>query len=157
MMRWADPNPQVPPPEPVVTEHKVQYVEIPKSYLFTPEEAAKRELWARRFAAEIAGCARGLGYGVFTGGSFIRDIDLIAVPWRRGGSFIGRAGDKKSDYLTHIDFVLELVHCFPLTMGNHGETLFGHRWYALWHVDHPDHQIDLKVVLPAAPNSTTET
>jgi hypothetical protein len=40
-------------------------------------------------------------------------------------------------------------------MGNHGETIFGHRWYALWHRDPRDHQIDLKVMLPAAPISPT--
>lgn len=114
------------------------FVELPKEYLFSPEEAAKREFWARRFITEITGVARGLGYGVFHGGSLIRDIDLVAVPWRQG-----------LKELSHIQFVLELCHCLPLNMGNHGETLFGHRWYALWHTAHRDHQIDLKVILPA--------
>jgi hypothetical protein len=116
-----------------------QFVTISKSHLFSPAEAAARELWARRFVTEFTGIARGLGYGVFHGGSLIRDIDLVAVPWREG---------PKS--LTHTDFVLELCHCLPLQMGNRGETLFGHRWYALWHTSHLDHQIDLKVILPAA-------
>lgn len=120
-----------------------EFIELPKSHLFSPEDAAKRELWARRFVAEITGVARGLGYGMFSGGSLIRDIDLVAVPWRDGTRF-----------LAHLDFVFELVHSLNLTMGNHGETLFGHRWYALWHKSHLDHQIDLKVILPAsAPES----
>lgn len=67
----------------------------------------------------------------------IRDIDLVAVPWRDG-----------QNRLDHLSFVLELCHCLPLVMGNHGTTLFGHKWYALWHKDHPDHQVDLKVILP---------
>lgn len=115
------------------------FVEIPKTYLFSPAEAAARELWARRFVSEITGVARGLGYGLFHGGSLIRDIDLVAVPWRQG-----------QNWLPHLDFVFGLVHALPLHMGNHGETLFGHRWYALWHDAHRDHQIDLKVILPAA-------
>jgi hypothetical protein len=114
------------------------FSEIPKTHLFSPSEAAMRELWARRFVTEITGVARGLGYGMFHGGSLIRDIDLVAVPWRGGGKF-----------LPDVEFVLELCHCLPLHMGNHGETLFGHRWYALWHDAHRDHQIDLKVMLPA--------
>lgn len=121
------------------------FILYPKSHLFTPEEAEKRKYWARRFAAEFAGAARGIGYGVFLGGSLIRDIDLLAMPWREG---------PKS--LTHTQFVLEMCHIFPLTMGNQGETLFGHRWYALWHKDHKDHQIDLKIVLPAAKQSKSD-
>lgn len=121
-----------------------EFVEIPKTHLFSPAEAAARTLWARRFVTEITGVSRGLGYGVFHGGSLIRDIDLIAMPWRSGGT-PGQYGS----FLTHVQFVLELCHCLPLQMGNHGETLFGHRWYALWHTAHSDHQIDLKVVLPA--------
>jgi hypothetical protein len=113
--------------------------------LWSPEEAAKRELWARRFITEFTGVSRGLGYGVFHGGSLIRDIDMIAMPWRSGGSHLKSEGLK---YLSHLDYVLELAMCLPLKMGNHGQTIFGHRWYALWHRDHPDHQIDLKVVLP---------
>jgi hypothetical protein len=114
------------------------FVEIPKTHLFSPAEAAARELWARRFITEITGVARGLGYGLFHGGSLIRDIDLVAVPWHDGEKF-----------LTHTYFVIELCHCLPLQMGNHGETRFGHRWYALWHTSHRDHQIDLKIMLPA--------
>lgn len=116
-----------------------EFITIPKSHLFSPTEAAARKLWARRFITEFTGVSRGLGYGVFHGGSLIRDIDLIAVPWRDG-----------QDFLTHIEFVLKLAHCLPLAMGNHGEAIFGHRWYALWHRDHPDHQIDLKVMLPVS-------
>lgn len=116
-----------------------EYIEIPKSHLFSPTDAEAREFWARRFIVEISGVARGLGYGMFHGGSLIRDIDLVAVPWRNGTKELG-----------HLDFVLELMHCLPLRMGNYGETLFGHRWYALWHKDHRDHQIDLKVILPVA-------
>jgi hypothetical protein len=123
---------------------QVDFVEIPKGHLFSPEEAAARELWARRFVTEITGVARGLGYGMFHGGSLIRDIDLVAVPWR-GGTWRG-----VSTELAHLDFVLALCHCLPLQLGHHGETLFGHRWYALWHRGHRDHQIDLKVMLPAA-------
>lgn len=116
------------------------FIEIPKTHLFSPAEAAAREMWARRFVTEITGVARGLGYGMFHGGSLIRDIDLVAVPWRDGQKF-----------LTHVEFVLELCRCLPLEMGNHGKTLFGHRWYALWHVAHHDHQIDMKVILPSEP------
>ncbi len=117
------------------------FIELPKSHLFSPAEAAARELWARRFVTEITGVSRGLGYGLFHGGSLVRDIDLVAVPWRDGGEF-------KFD---HLGFVLELCHCFPLVKGNSGTTLFGHKWYALWHTAHPDHQIDLKVILPVQP------
>lgn len=113
-----------------------EFIEIPKSRLWTEHEIETRTLWAKRFITEFTGVSRGLGYGVFHGGSMIRDIDLIAMPWREPLQF------------THVEYVLELMHCLPLTMGNHGETLHGHRWYALWHKDHPDHQIDLKVVLP---------
>lgn len=119
-------------------EKVAEFIELPKSHLFSPEEAAARKLWARRFVSEITGVSRGLGYGLFHGGSLIRDIDLVAVPWSAG---------KRS--LSHTEFVLELHHVMGLVMGNHGETLFGHRWYALWHPAHPDHQIDLKVILPA--------
>lgn len=134
--QWNTPA-REPEPEP--------FVEMPKSHLWSPAEAAARELWARRFITEITGVARGLGYGMFHGGSLIRDIDLVAVPWR----------GKDGPLLTHVNFVLELCHCFPLQMGNHGETLFGHRWYALWHTAHRDHQIDLKIMLPAAEKSPT--
>jgi|ERR1039458_624823 hypothetical protein len=112
------------------------FIEMPKSYLFSRAEAEARKLWARRFVTEITGVARGLGYGMFHGGSLIRDIDLVAVPWRGPTAML------------HLDFVFGLVHSLNLQMGNHGETLFGHRWYALWQVDHPDHQIDLKIILP---------
>jgi hypothetical protein len=128
----------------------LEYKTIPKSYLFTKEEAEMRELWARRFITEFTGVSRGLGYGVFHGGSLIRDIDFIAMPWRSGV-----AQDRKYP-LTHVEYVLELVHCLPLTMGNHGDTLFGHKWYALWHKDHKDHQIDLKIVLPVPVTVNTE-
>lgn len=115
------------------------FKEIPKTYLFSPAETSARKLWARRFVTEITGVSRGLGYGLFHGGSLIRDIDLVAVPWRRGHGELG-----------HLDFVFGLVHSLNLHMGNHGETIFGHRWYALWHNAHRDHQIDLKVMLPGA-------
>src|ERR1043166_7226285 len=99
---------------------KGEFITLPKTHLFSPEDAVKRELWARRFVTEITGVARGLGYGLFHGGSLIRDIDLVAVPWRgpvnKGPSF------------SHIEFVLELCHCFPLQMGNHGDTIYGHKW-----------------------------
>lgn len=114
------------------------FIEIPKGHMFSPDEAASRTLWARRFIAEFTGVSRGLGYGVFCGGSLIRDIDLVAVPWRSGPKF-----------LRATEFILELIHCLPLTMGNHGTTLFGHKWFALWDKHHPDHQIDLKVMMPA--------
>lgn len=113
------------------------FVTFSKSHLFSPAEAAAREFWARRFITEFTGVSRGLGYGVFSGGSLIRDIDLVAVPWRDGPKF-----------LTHLDYVLELMHCLPLQMGNHSDTLFGHKQYCLWETSHLDHQIDLKVMLP---------
>lgn len=119
------------------------FVEIPKTYLFSPAEAAARELWARRFVTEITGVARGLGYGLFHGGSLIRDIDLVAVPWT-------------SKSPAHVDFVLELAANLNLQMGNHGETVCGHHWYALWHRAHRDHQIDLKVILPASPKTAEQ-
>lgn len=116
-----------------------KFIELPKSHLFSPAEAAARELWARRFVAEITGVSRGLGYGLFHGGSLIRDIDIVAVPWIDG-----------PDAKEHLDFVFGLVRAFNLQMGNHGKTVHGHHWYALWHRGHIDHQIDLKVMLPAA-------
>lgn len=113
-----------------------EFVEIPKTYLFSPAEAAARKLWARRFITEITGVSRGLGYGMFHGGSLIRDIDLVAVPWAQPTA------------QPHLEFVFSLIHALNLHMGNHGTTLFGHRWYALWHDAHRDHQIDLKIILP---------
>lgn len=111
--------------------------ELPKGHAFTPEEAAIRRAWAARFVTEITGVARGFGYGIATLGSMVRDVDLIAVPWQ-------------APTAKHPDaFVLDLVHALSLHMGNYGDTLFGHRRYALWADGHPDHQIDLKVILPA--------
>lgn len=118
---------------------QTDFVELPKDHLFTAEQAEARKRWAMEFIPKFAGVARGLGYGVFVGGTLVRDIDLIALPWR--------------DPLPQTSpdlFVLELCHCLPLMMGNRGETLYGHRWYALWETSHRDHQIDLKVILPAA-------
>lgn len=115
-----------------------EFVELPKTYLFSPAEAAARELWARRLIGQMVGASRALGYGLFHGGSLIRDIDLVAVPWRQGGK-----------QFSHYEFVVELIHSFNFQLGNHGETIFGHRWYALWDRNHPDQQIDLKIMLPA--------
>lgn len=108
-------------------------------HLFSPAEAAARELWAWRFVTETTGVARGLGYALFYGRSLVSDIDLLAITWR----------DRGTGNLTHVEFVLGLCHCFPLTMGNHGETNFDHCWYARWHKLHPKQQINLKVILPA--------
>jgi hypothetical protein len=80
--------------------------------------------------------ARGLGYGIFQGGSLVRDIDLVAVPWQNPTA-------KQAT-----SFVLDLCTRLNLQMGNYGKTLFGHKWFALWDRAHPDHQIDLKVILP---------
>lgn len=115
------------------------FVELPKDHLFTPEQAETRKRWALEFIPKFAGVARALGYGVFHGGTLVRDIDLVAVPWR----------DPLSHETTDL-FVLELCHSLPLMMGNRGRALHGHRWYALWDMNHRDHQIDLKVILPAA-------
>src|SRR4051812_10804775 len=60
-----------------------EFIEIPKTHLFSPADAAARELWARRFITEFTGVSRGLGHGVFHGGSLIRNIDSDAVA-RRG-------------------------------------------------------------------------
>jgi len=117
---------------------EVEYKEIPKGHLFSPDEAARRKLWALQFIGTATGVFRARGYGLFVGGSLVRDIDLVAVPWRQPQDF------KHPDSL-----VLQLVHDLGVTMGNRGTTLFGHHWYALWDRNHPDHQIDLKVVMPA--------
>lgn len=84
-----------------------EFIEIPKTRLWSPDEAEKRIFWARRFITEFTGISRGLGYGVFHGGSLIRDIDLIAMPWRDAGPKI----------LDHVHYVLELCHCLPLAHG----------------------------------------
>lgn len=116
----------------------VEYIEIPKGHLFSPEEAARRKLWAEYWVSMFKGVARAAGYGVFVSGSLVRDIDVVAVPWCEPMPF------KTPDL-----WVLSLVHSMGLTMGNHGHTLHGHRWFALWDKHHPDHQIDLKIILPA--------
>lgn len=116
---------------------QTDFVELPKDHQFSPEEAAARKLWAESFASKFAGAARAYGYGVFRGGTMVRDIDLVAVPWRQ-----------PMPHKTPDLFVLDMCHAFPLQMGNYGTTLHGHRWYALWESSHRDHQIDLKVVVP---------
>ncbi len=110
--------------------------------MFSPEDAASRKMWAEQFISTFKGVARAAGYGIFVGGSLIRDIDLVAVPWREPMRF------KTPDL-----WVLELHHTMGLVFGNHGHTLHGHRWFALWDPAHPDHQIDLKIILPAAPRA----
>jgi len=113
------------------------FIEISKDHLFSPAEADARRRWALEFIPKITGVARGFGYGVFHGGTLVRDIDLIAMPWQSPTA-------KAPVY-----FVLDLCRALNLQMGNHGTTLFGHQWFALWDVWHRDHQIDLKIVLPA--------
>lgn len=116
-----------------------EYIETPKGHLFSAREAEYRTEWADIFCAELEPVFRHLGYGLARLGSNVRDVDIIAVPWC------------KPMPLPNADsFVLELVRRFDLQMGNRGETLNGHRWYALWHKQHRDHQIDLKVMLPSA-------
>lgn len=114
------------------------FVELPKDHVFSWRQAGMRRRWALEFIPKFAGAARGLGYGVFHGGTLVRDIDLVAVPWRVPAP------------PRPVEFVLELCHCLQLAMGNHGQTLHGHQWFALWDQAHRDHQIDLKVILPAA-------
>lgn len=111
------------------------FVEIKKGHLFSPEEAAKRRFWAEEFADKFRGVARAYDYAIFRGGSMVRDLDLVALPW-------------SGHCLQHLDFVLEMRKCLHLEMGNHEPTVHGHYAYALWEPDHPTHQIDLKVVLP---------
>jgi hypothetical protein len=122
-----------------------EFVEIPKGHLFSPEEAAKRRLWAEYWVGIFKGVAHAAGYGVFVGGSMVRDIDIVCVPWRDPMPF------KTPDL-----FVLSLCHSMGITFGNHGHTLHGHQWWALWDKDHPDHQIDLKIMLPAASRDVGE-
>ena len=119
-----------------LTATETDYIELPKDHVFTPAQAEARKRWALEFVPKLAGAARGLGYGVFQGGTLVRDIDLIAVPWR-------------SDCVTPVEFVVELCMCMTLQMGNHGKTISGHQWFALWDRAHRDHQIDLKVIGPA--------
>lgn len=85
---------------------KVDFVEIAKDHVFSLEEAEQRKRWALEFVPKIAGVARGLGYGIFHGGTLIRDIDLIAMPWRDG-----------PEALPHLDFVFGLIHSLNLQMG----------------------------------------
>lgn len=106
-----------------------------KSRLFHPHEAAARKRWALQLVGHLEGATRMLGYGLFHGGSMVRDLDLVAVPW-------------SSKALKPDEFVLELAGVFNFQMGNRGDTVGGHKWYALWDRNHPDHQIDLKVILP---------
>jgi hypothetical protein len=113
--------------------------ESAKSRLFSNAEAEGRKRWALELIQKLGGGFRMVGYGLFHGGTLVRDIDLVAVPWTDGKRL-----------MPPDEIIVELVHRFGLTIGNRGETLNGHKWYALWHPDHPDHQIDLKVILPAA-------
>lgn len=115
------------------------YVERPKDYPFSSEEADARKRWALDFIPKFAGVARGFGYGVFSGGSLVRDIDLVAVPW------LDPLPHKTPDL-----FVVDVCVTLALQMGNRGVTVHGHRWYALWDQAHRDHQIDLKVIMPGA-------
>lgn len=116
-----------------------KYIETPKGHLFGAREAEYRTEWADMFCAELEPVFRHLGYGLARLGSNVRDVDIIAVPWC------------KPMPLPNADsFVLELVRRFDLQMGKRGETLNGHQWYALWHKQHRDQQIDLKVMLPSA-------
>lgn len=123
-----------------LTATETDFIELPKDYVFTPEQAEARKRWAIEFVGKFTGAARGLGYGVFQGGTMVRDIDLVAVPWTQ----------PSGKDLEPVEFVLELCRALNLQMGNHGTTLYGHQWYALWDLAHRDHQIDLKVILPAA-------
>ena len=113
------------------------FVELPKDHIFTPQEAEARKRWALEFVPKFAGTARGLGYGVFQGGTLVRDIDLVAVPWQSPTA------------KPPVEFVLDMCTRLNLQMGNHGKTLFGHSWFALWDVAHRDHQIDLKIIVEA--------
>lgn len=115
-----------------------EFIETPKGHLFSPDEAARRKLWAEQWFSNFKGVARAHGYGAFIGGSMVRDIDVVIVPW------------KIPMKLSPVEFVLSLVHSMNMAMGNHGETLHGHQWFALWDTNHPDQQIDLKVILSAS-------
>lgn len=122
-----------------------EFIEIPKGYLFSPDEAARRKMWAEYFIGQFRGVARAEGYGLFAGGSLVRDIDLVAVPWRNP---LGHA--------TPDLWVLSLHHSMGLIFGNHGETVYGHQWWAMWDPKHPDHQIDLKIIKPGQRYYMTE-
>lgn len=113
-----------------------EFRELPKDYQFTTLEAEARKAWALTFITRLTGVAQAMGYGIFVGGSLIRDIDLIAMPWQK---LTARGATS---------FVLDLCTAMNLQLGNHGSTLFGHCWFALWEMNHRDHQIDLKVVKP---------
>lgn len=115
-----------------------EYVETEKGHKFTQKEYERRENFANYLCKRFDPVFRHLGYGLARLGSNVRDIDIIAVPWC-----------KPMPLATADLFVMELVCRFDLQMGNRGETLNGHRWYALWHKEHPTQQIDLKVMLPA--------
>jgi hypothetical protein len=116
---------------------QTDFIEIQKDHVFSPEEAEARKRWALEFIPKLAGVARALGYGVFQGGTLVRDIDLVAVPWQQPTA---QAPHR---------FVLDLCASLNLQMGNHGDTIAGHSWFALWDRSHRDHQIDLKVMHPA--------
>ena len=120
------------------TATDTDFIELPKEHVFSPVEAEARKRWAAEFVTKFSGVARGLGYGVFQGGTLVRDIDLVAVPWQPPTA------------QPPVEFVLDMCTRLGLSMGNHGKTLFGHQWFALWDKAHRDHQIDLKVILPAA-------
>ena len=120
---------------------------LSKGITFTAEQEAARLRWAGRFIKRFEGVGQAAGYGIFHGGSLIRDIDIVAVPWR--------------DPMPHDhpdEWVLDLHHVLGgIVLGERGvladvasDTLHGHRAYRFWMPGHLDHQIDLKVIRPAA-------
>lgn len=114
-------------------------VRLPKGHIFTSSEEARRIAWARRLIARLEGVGQGLGYGIFHGGTLVRDIDIVAVPWSEDSQHRG----------VPFDFMSGLAAAFPgAYWESSGDTLFGHAAYILWMPGHPDHPIDLKVMRP---------
>lgn len=123
------------------------YTIPPKGQRYTADEEAERIRWALRFIARLEGVGQGLGYGIFHGGSLIRDIDVVAIPWREG------PGDTGEPW----DFICGLIASMNLHLGDRHETLFGHHATTLWAPGRPDHPIDLKVMRRAAPSPPGDT
>ena len=109
-----------------------------KGYPWTAEEEERRVKRARRLITRLEGVGQGLGYGVFHGGTLVRDIDVVAVPWQSPTCDEGPSA-----------LLSALTHRMGLHWRGSTKTVYGHTAATLWEPAYPDHPIDLKVMGPA--------